>query len=138
MREVLTQAFVTGWTAGAPDVPFCLENEALPTVDTFVLFSIVPTVSQQRTTGGPGTRRVERRGWVQVKLWGPVNAGSAGLATLGDVAQDILEMKSFPGPVLGDEPVTTYAAQAGPGGTSTDGRFYMALMRVPMVWWEQK
>lgn len=138
MRELVMSVFATAWAVQAPGVPLALENEALPTSNTFALLTIQPTTSAQITMNRPGARRVKRSGWLQVKLWGPVNAGSAGLSALGDVAQGILELQSFPSPVPEDDPVTTYAAQAGAGGASTDGRFYMALVRVPFYWLETR
>lgn len=138
MRELVMGTFKDAWLLAQPDVPLVLENEALPTtLDTFALLTIQPTVSQQTTMGPPGTRRVVRKAWIICKLWGPANTGSAGLAALGDAAQRILELKSFPSPVQGDDPVTTYAANAGPSGASTDGRWYMGLVRVAADWWEQ-
>lgn len=137
MRELICSTFSAAWPAASGGVPFALENEAFPTSDTFVLLTIQPTVSQQTTMGPRGTRRIERKGWIQAKLWGPVNTGSAGLAALGDVVQSILELKSLPSPVPNDEPVTTFAANAGPGGASTDGRFYMGICRIPFCWVER-
>lgn len=137
MRELIMSTFAAAWATQAPTVPLALENEALPTSAQFALLTIVPTVSQQITMNRPGARRVKRSGWIQVKLWSPVDTGSASLSALGDVAQGILELKSFPSPVPGDDPVTTLAAQAGAGGAATDGRFYMAVVRV-QYWFTER
>lgn len=138
MRELISSTFAAAWSTAQPAVPLALENEAMPTSDTFAMLTIQPTTSELMTHGRAGTRKVRRNGWIQVKLWGPVDQGSAGLASLGDTAQGILELTSFPSPVAGDDPVTTYASQAGPSGASTDGRWYMALIRVPFWFRETK
>lgn len=138
MRELVSSTFVAAWTAAQPDIPLVLDNEAMPTAETFVSLTITPTTSQQITHGRAGRRKVRRNGWIQVKLWGPVDQGAAGLTVLSDVAQGILEMVSLPSPVPGDDPVTTLAANAGPGGADTDGRWWMQVLRVPMWYVETK
>lgn len=138
MRELIASTFVAAWQAAQPTIPLVLDNEALPTSDTFVSLTITPTTSQQMTHGRTGRRKVRRNGWLQVKLWGPVNQGAAGLTVISDVAQGILEMVSLPSPVPGDDPVTTLAANAGPGGADTDGKFYMQVLRVPFWYVEEK
>lgn len=136
MRELVCSTFAAAWPTASGGVPFALENEALPSADTFVQLTITPTTGAQATHGKRGNRKVTRRGWIQVKMWGPANVGSAGLAALGDVAQGILEMVSLPSPIAGDDPVTTLAANNGPAGE--DGRWYMGLLRVPFWYRETK
>lgn len=137
MRELVFGTFAAQWPTLSGGVPFALENESLPTTaDTFAQVTIVPTTSLQMTMGHLGIRRVRRNCWIQVKLWGPIDRGSAGLAALGDVVQTIFEMVELPSPVPGDDPVTTLAANAGASGASTDGRWYMGLVRVPM-WYSE-
>ena len=140
MRELVSAAFAAAWPAASGGVPFALENEALPSSNTFVQLTITPTTSAQATHGKRGNRKVTRRGWIQVKMWGPANAGSAGLAGLGDIAQSILEMTSFPSPVPGDDPVTTLASDGARrlGGSDEDGRWYMGVVRVPFVFFERR
>lgn len=136
MRELVMSTFAAAWAVQAPGVPLALENEALPTSGTFAMLTINPTVSAQMTMGRAPFRRVKRQAWIQVKLWGPTDIGSASLAALGDVVHGILEMTSLPSPLPEDDPVTILAAQAGPSGASTDGRFYQALVRLPM-WYSE-
>lgn len=138
MRELVSSTFVTAWTAAQPTVPLVLDNEALPTSDTFISLTITPTTGEQMTHGRTGRRKVRRNGWLQVKLWGPANQGAAGLTALSDVAQDILEMVSLPSPVPGDDPVTTLAANAGTSGADSDGRFYQQVVRVQFWYVEVK
>lgn len=131
MRELVASTFLAAWTTAQPDIPVVLDNEAMPTADTFVSLTITPTTSRQATHGRIGNRKVRRDGWLQVKLFGPTNEGAAGLTALADVAQGILEMVSLPSPVPGDDPVTTLASNAGAGGADTDGRWFMQVLRIP-------
>lgn len=140
MRELVSAAFIAGWTAAQPEVPFALEDEPLPTSDEFALLTIVPTTGGQMTQGRPGTRRVQRKIWIQVKLWSPAGAGAQRITQLGDDAQDIFELKSFPSPNAGDEPLTVQAATGiKRGGTAdaTDGRWTMLVVRLPATYYEQ-
>ena len=136
MRELISATFAAAWAGAAAGVPLVLENEAMPSGDTFAQLTITPTTSTQATHGRVGRRKVRRRGWIQVKLWGPTNAGAAGLTALGDVAQGILEMVALPSPIAGADPVTTMAANAGPSGE--DGRWYMNVLRFPFWYTETK
>jgi|SRR5882672_4818874 len=137
MRQLVMGTFAAGWRAARPDVPLWLENEAQPTADLFVRLIITPTTSQQTTMGQVGNRRVRRNLWLQVKMWAAQDVGSVQLADLGDAAQKLLEQKSFPSPVVPDEPVTTYTAQS-QGSPSVQGRWMMSLMRIPAWYAEMK
>jgi hypothetical protein len=141
MRELVSDAFVTGWTAARPDVTFALENEgaSLPPDNAafFAYLTIVPTTSSQMTQGRSGTRRVRRDGWIQVKLWGPPGTGSSGLSGLVGTARDVLEMVSIPPSAPGsDEPVTTYGAST--LEIDDDGRWFTMLVRIPFWYAETK
>jgi hypothetical protein len=138
MRELVSATFATAWAAAEPEVPIWLENEAQPTAPAFVALTITPTTSRQMTQGRVGTRRVMRNLWLQVRLWSALDEGSARLAALGDVAQGILEMVSLSSPSASDEPLTTLAAQAGAGGQSKIGKWYVALLRIPGWYAETK
>ena len=134
MRELVSTTFANGWLAAEPLVPLALENETLPSSDSFALLTIQLTTSLQMTQGAPSTRRVQRNGWISVKLWGPANAGAMGVALLADRARTLLEMVDMPSPVTGDEPVTTLAGVTRPAGT--DSRWYMCVVQVPF-WYSQ-
>lgn len=138
MREVVSAAFVDGWTAAAPGVPYALENEvlALPESGNYATLTVTTTTSAQLTTGGPGTRKVQRNGWLVVKLWEAANTGGLGLSVLIDKVRSVFEMKNFASPVSGDQSLTTFATNGEPGGT--DGRWAMALARTPFWYTETK
>jgi hypothetical protein len=136
MRELVAGTFLAGWTAALPDVPLWLEGEVRPTSDRFARLSVVPSASAQLTVGRAGTRRIRRHGWAVVKLWGPSNAGVAGVAAMVDVVKTILEVVSLDSPNASDERLTTQAANTEPGGE--DPRWLMMLVRIPFWYSETK
>ncbi len=126
--EAIKAAFVVGWSTAQPAVPLALENEALPSADSFVHLAVTLPGGQQMTQGGRGTRRVQRSGWVIVKLWTLAGQGSAAADALAGSVRAILEESDIPGPVSG-EPITMQVAVDGPA--ATDARWFMTLVRVP-------
>jgi hypothetical protein len=145
--EAIKAMFVAAWDAQLPGIPLALENEIMPTADTFGMLTIQHTGGAQRTTGGRGIRRVERTGYLNVKLWTPAGVGTsrspdeivAGVAPrlteLSAIVRGILEMVDIDAP-SGGESITTQAAI--PPVTSTDGRWAMGLVRVPFTYAETK
>lgn len=132
----IATAFVTGWSAAAPDVPFALRNEALPSSDTFALLTVTMTTGGQLTSGGVGERFVGRNGWIVVKLWTPTNQGTARMDALIELVKGVFEMKNIPGPVASDEAIDTGVTTPQDGGE--DGRWFMMLARTPFVVYETK
>jgi hypothetical protein len=135
--ELIAATFADGWTAGRPEVPFAIENEpaAMPSSGSFALLTIVPTTSDQATSGEVGTRLVARNGWIQVKLWTPAGGGIAGAHTLVQVVREIFEMQNLVGPD-GGESIDTRVTSTMPLGT--DGRWFMLLARTPFTFFETK
>ncbi len=129
--EALSAAFVAGWEAAEPAVPFALDNElvTLPTSGSFAAFNTLFTTSQQMTQGAPSTRRVRRQGWIQVKIWTPAGDRSQTAAGLAGTCRDIFELKTFDGPIFGEEPITVQSGWYAP--VSNDGRWYIVLSRFP-------
>lgn len=144
--ELVTQAFVTGWTAAMPDVPYTLRNDPMPAADTFVLMTAMVTAGRQTTMGPRGTRRVERRGWVQVKTWTPAGGGARLSAQLADAVRSLLELATVPPAVTGDEAITFGASNTtdpvvdGRAATepALDGRWEMQTVRIPFTYAERK
>ena len=134
-KRVIADAFIAGWAARAPDVPFSIENEGAPSGDVFALLTITMTTSGQLTIGGPGERFVGRNGWIAVKLWGPINEGTTRLDALSEIVRDIFEMRFLAGPT-GDEAIDTDTTSTQPGGN--DGRWLMQLARTPFTVYETK
>ena len=134
-KRVIAAAFIAGWTAKAPDVPFSIENEGAPSGEVFALLTITMTTGQQLTMGPPTERFVGRNGWIVVKLWGPTNEGTTRLDLLSEVVRDIFEMKFLAGPT-GDEAIDTDVTSTQSGGN--DGRWLMQLARTPFTVYETK
>lgn len=134
MRELVSATFATQWPVLHPEVPFALEDEAATIGDEFAMLTIIPTTARQATQGRPGTRRVRRDVWIQVKLWSPAGVGAKRITELGNDVQKIFELQSLVGPIAGDDPLTIQAStgfkRGGQAGT-TDGRWTMALLRFP-------
>lgn len=138
----MSLAFTTGWPLAAPTVPFAIENEAgaLPTIPpatatSFAFLTIVPTTSDQLTSGEPGSRLVGRNGWIQVKLWTPAGDRTDDMDALVEAVKSIFEMVNLAGP-SGGETVDTRASSTDTIGT--DGRWYMRLVRTPYTMFETK
>jgi hypothetical protein len=126
--ELIDAAFVAAWPTATGNLPLALENEALPTSSSFGLLTIKHTVSQPRTSGGlVGTRRIERRGWIFVKLWTPSNQGRKGFSTLADIVRGILEIKQLGS--SGDQ-LTIDAGLTQEVGDSTG--YYIGVVQFPM------
>lgn len=137
--EAIEAMFAAAWEMAEPTVPLALINEPLPSTDERAQLSVQRGPSMQRTTGGVGIRRVERPGWIVVKLWAKVGGEqcAARLAQLVQAARGILEMVDIPGPAGGNnEPVSTLADVGAP--VVTDGRWISTAVRVPMSWYETK
>lgn len=137
--EAMQEAWVSslsGWPSLHPDVPFVLDDEEFQAPATWARFSIVHTVSNQISMGGPGQRRFERRGRIAVQLFGEVNQGSAQLAGFADDVRTLLECKSII--VAPNDYVRTYAGTTTKPSGGTDGRWAMRLVTIPYWYTETR
>lgn len=134
--ELITETFVAGWTTAMPAVPYTLRNNALLSVDSFVLMTAMVTAERQTTQGPDGTRRFEQQGWIQIKTWALAGGGAAPSARLTGAARDIFVGKSFASPVPGDEQLTCGAANA--LAPETGGRWEMVVVRIPYRFVERR
>lgn len=108
--EAISEAFATGWTAAQPTIPFALDNEAMPSADSFATLSIRHGVSQQITQGPPGQRRWKRSLTVYVRLFVPADQGRAGVSALVGTVRTLLEGVDLAGTSNPNgEPVTMMA-----------------------------
>jgi len=134
-NEVIAAAFVAGWPAASGNVPFVIDNFAitLPASGFFAALTVTMTTSEQRTSGGPNTRLVERTGWITVKLWAPAGAGTAGTDALIAAVRALFEMQNLA--LVGDsETIDTKTTTKTPIGI--DGLWYMTLARTPFSFYE--
>ena len=122
--ELIDAQMVAQWPTVSGGLPLALENEALPTADSFAMLTIKHTVADPYTAGPAGSRRVERRGWIFVKLWGPADAGRKGISTLADGVRSIFEGQQLS--TGSGEPVTISTGLTQEVGV--DGRYYMVVV----------
>ena len=108
--EAISEAFAAGWTAAQPSIPYALDNEAMPSADSFVSFSIRHGASTQITQGPPGQRRWKRTLTIYTRIFVPVDQGRAAASALVGVVRTLLEGVSLGGTSSsGGEPVTMLA-----------------------------
>lgn len=136
--EAICQHWIDGWLPLHPGnpldpnhVPFTFDNEEFASVPTWARVSVVHTVSEQGSMGGPGTRRFERRGQVAVQLFGSVDVGRQALARLADDVRSFLEAAAI---TAASGTVHTYAGTTREG--PPDGAWHMTLLTVPF-WYDQ-
>jgi hypothetical protein len=139
--EAIMARWEQGWTALHPDdptspdyVPFTLENEAMASAPTWARVSIVHSTRVQVSMGPPGTRRFEVRGYIAVQLFGDVNKGRGELAELSDDVRKVYEGQLVTVGV-GDN---VYAYAGSTRELPTDGHWYMQLVTVPFMYYEQR
>jgi hypothetical protein len=124
--ELVLAQFATQWAALQPTIPFVLENEAMSAADTFALCTVTHTAGAQISQGNTGNRRVERKGFIFVKLHAPVDVGRRQTSQLADTARTIFECVTL---AASPEPVTVLAGETIEVGV--DGRWYMTMVRFP-------
>ncbi len=134
MLETVSSRLVTAWSATG--LPLALINETMPTSDEWAALTIRVTDARQRTSGAVGQRRIQRTGWILVKVATPAGHGVSRLSALARVVTDALETVDMPAPE-GGEPVNTQASP-GIGAPVTDGRWVMAVVSIPFWYSETK
>ncbi|MBA3421653.1 MAG: hypothetical protein H0U12_07140 [Thermoleophilaceae bacterium] len=127
--ELVGQRFVERWAIESINVAFSLENEAAPDAETFAALSVQHTYSSQASLGA--RPRMERRGWIYVKLWGPCNKGRQGTSRLADAARRVFERQSLGA----GEPLIVFAGLTREIGV--DGRWYRSSVQFPFTYYEQ-
>lgn len=135
--EAICARWVAAWASLQPTVPYALPNEALPTAGlaTFVNVTFGAIASKQISQGAIGSRMFERRGVVNVKLFGAVDAGEAPLATLMGSVRDALESREVGAGDLGS--VQTFAVSTPTPPTRAQG-WYTKTAAVPFRFFERR
>jgi hypothetical protein len=93
-RGAIYGHFVTGWAAIAP---LDLDNEDFdpPAGGVYARLVVRHAARAQETLGGAGNRKFESVGSTIVQCFGPLDKGAAGVDTLAELAQSILEGKTL-------------------------------------------
>lgn len=127
--ELIMAQAASLWAAdtGLQDTKLVLENEAMPEVAPFAQLTIGPIQSLPYTAGSAGSRRVEYRGLIFVKIWVPVDQGRRQLSQIADGVRSV-----FQGQVLssgGDDLVILTGDMR---STAVDQGYYMGLVSLPL------
>lgn len=126
-KKALLQTWILAWhtkvggTQAAPSVPYALDNRriAQPTPATFATVQITNLDSDQVTMGRAGFRRFERPGWIDVRLYGPRDQGSAATDALVEYVKEIYEATRI-GAIGEHRGITTYATSVGEDRGNTE------------------
>ena len=126
--EVIMEQAASLWATdtGFASTKLVLENEAYPEVAPFAQLTIGPIQSVPYTAGAAGSRRVEYRGLIFVKIWTPVNEGRAQLSTIADAVRAIFQGKVL---TTGGEDLIILTGDM--RSTAIDNGYYMGLVSLP-------
>lgn len=133
--EAVFERWTTQWAILHPaDVPYTLDNEAFTAPDKWARVSMVISTRNQVSLGPPGTRRFETRGNIAVQLFGAVDSGAHELAALCDDVRTVFEGQLIA--VTSSDNVNCYAGTTRP--VATDGRWFMRLVTIAVMFYEQR
>ncbi len=114
-KKAILRTWITSWhtkvggSQSAPTVPYALDNRRkMQGSGPFAVVEITDLDSDQRTMGGPGLRRFERPGWIDVKLYGPRDQGTEATDALAEYVKEIFESTRI-GATPTHHGITTYA-----------------------------
>ncbi|MDQ1446817.1 MAG: hypothetical protein QOI20_3281 [Acidimicrobiaceae bacterium] len=127
--EAISERWRSGWEQAHPEIPYALHNEAFRPQDASAAATVTfgPLVARQLTQGPIGARLFEYRGVINVKLYGPLDAGARQLAMLAGDVRAIFASQTIGG-APGVEPVYSAAAGSVPG---KEGKWATLLVPVP-------
>ena len=108
-----------------------MENDAMPQVAPFAMVSFGPILEVPLTAGPAGTRKVECRGLILVKIWVAPNQGRKQFSTLADATRTI-----FNGQVLSSNGEDLIILAGSTGATGTDGGFFMGMVSFPFRYYD--
>lgn len=131
-NEAILEAWKAGWDPLHPaDAPYTFENEVYTAVPQWVRVAIVTTARAQLTLGPIGTRRFQTKGQIAVQLFVDLNQGTKQRSILADDVRKVFEGTAI---VVGAESIDLYdGATLAP---STDGRWLMATVVIPFIYFE--
>lgn len=135
--EAIAQRWSTAWTASQPAIPFVLGNDAYPSqgVARFVALSFGPLASKRLSQGQ--NPKLQHRGTVMVKLFGPLDAGEAATLLLSVAVKAALEDRTIT-IATGDSnrDVSLWVAPA--TVSAKQGSWWTRLVTIPFTFYEQR
>jgi hypothetical protein len=144
-RKAILQTWIAAWhtkvggSQSAPTVPYAIDNRRMTqTSGPFAVVEITGLPSDQVTMGAVGLRRFERPGFIEVRLYGPRDQGTAALDTLAEHVKDIFEATRI-GAIGEHHGITTYAANVTEDRSSTEyPDLWCVLVRVGFEFHERR
>jgi hypothetical protein len=137
--ELVLLHWKTGWEALHPANPahvdhvrFVTRNVATPNAATWVRITLQHTSSRQLTQGQAPYRRWERRGWIAVDIYVPINTGTLLASQLAGHVRSILEGKS----IGSTDRVVTYEGPTEERGE--EGQWARSMVKVPFRYVETR
>jgi hypothetical protein len=128
-----------GWEALHPADPSHVDhvrwiprNIARPNAATWVRITLQHTSSRQITQGQAPYRKWDRRGWIAVSIYVPINTGTLLASRLADHVRSVLEGKS----IGGSERVVTYEGPT--EELPEEGQWARSIVKVPFRYVETR
>jgi hypothetical protein len=108
-HKAILQQWVTQWPSLSANTPYAIDNRRITqTAAEFAIVEVTNLTADQVTMGPPGQRRFLRPGVIDVRLYGPRDAGRKRLDELAQIVKEMFEATRL-GAVGEDRGITTYA-----------------------------
>lgn len=128
--KAILQRWMTLWPGLSSSVPYVFDNDVLDDRASYARVSITSLEEHQQTYGAEGNRKFLGSGLIDVKLYGPGNAGRKGLDLLAEYVRQIYQAVRF-GLAGGEEGVITYATSAQEVRPESDAASWVLLLSTP-------
>lgn len=143
-NKALLARFIVQWptkvggTQAAPTVPYALDNRKLEVAPPFASVELLNLDGDQETMGQPGNRKYLRRGFIDVKLYGPAGAGRGSTDQLAEYVRDIFESQSIGAVDAEERGITTYTTSGRPIKDENYPGLWCYLVRTPYEFLEKR
>jgi len=136
VRTAIEQRFYDNWTGTSVDTNVRFSNAPFKAPENASWASIDVAFITTRNITISSNLPVRRRGRIIIDVYGSIDSGTGGLATLSDEAISIFENKQFSVP---SDAVTSYVNSGGadvrhigvPNAQGTDPQWYKFSIRIP-------
>lgn len=93
--KTILQRWMTLWPGLSGSTPYVFDNDVNDQSPFYARVSITTLDEEQHTLGGVGTRKFLEPGIINVKLYGPGNAGRGPLDVMADYVRQIYQSTRF-------------------------------------------